>query len=177
TDRGCDCDRRGVGPTAAERGDASSLRVDALKTGDDRDLLAVLEAVHQLTAIDVQNSRRGMCIAGLDRYLPSLPGARLNAHGLQRDREQTGSDLLAGSHHGVILAGVMQRRCFAAPLYQFVGLASHRGNHHRNVVTGVDLPLHMARDIAYAFDVADGCTAEFHHKAAHDDARWSLQRG
>jgi hypothetical protein len=27
----------------------------------------------------------------------------------------------------------------------------------------------MARDVADAVDIGDGCAAEFHHEAAHDD--------
>jgi hypothetical protein len=27
----------------------------------------------------------------------------------------------------------------------------------------------MARDVADAFDIGDGCAAEFHHEAAHDE--------
>jgi hypothetical protein len=38
-------------------------------------------------------------------------------------------------------------------------------------MAGVDLALHMARDIADAFNIGDGGAAEFHHEAAHDDAR------
>jgi hypothetical protein len=41
-------------------------------------------------------------------------------------------------------------------------------------IAGVDLALHMARHIADTVDIGDGCAAEFHHEAAHDDARWSL---
>ena len=34
----------------------------------------------------------------------------------------------------------------------------------------IDFALDVARDVADSVDIGDGCTAEFHHEAAHDDA-------
>ena len=79
-DRGGDRHRRGVGAAAAERGDAAGLLVDALEAGDHRDLLALLEALDQLGAVDVEDARRAMRVGGQDRQLPALPGARVDAH-------------------------------------------------------------------------------------------------
>ena len=42
-------------------------------------------------------------------------------------------------------------------------------------MAGVDLTLHMTRDVADAFDIGDRCAAEFHHEAAHDDRCIPLQ--
>ncbi len=69
----------------------------------------------------------------------------------------------------VIFARVVHRGGVAAPFHQLVGLAGHRGNHDGDVMTGIDLALHMARDVADAVDIGDGGAAEFHHEAAHDD--------
>lgn len=149
---------------------SARLRIDALETGDHRHFLALLEPVDQLGAVDLENPRRSMGVAGPDRDLPALPGARLNAEALQRDRKQPGGDLLAGGHHGVIFARVMHRRGVAAPFHQLIGLAGHRRHHHGDVMAGIDLTLHMACDVADTIDIGDGCTAEFHHEAAHDDA-------
>ena len=157
-------------PPRPERGDAAGLRIDALEAGDDGDFLALLEALDQLGAVDVEDARRGMRVAGLDRDLPALPGARLDAHALQHDREQAGGDLFAGGDHGVIFARVMHRRGLGAPADQLVGLARHRRDHDGDLVAGVDLALDMPRDVADAVDIGDGCAAEFHHEAAHDDA-------
>src|SRR6185436_20799371 len=110
-----------------------------------------------------------MRITGLDRDLPTLPGTGLNADRLQRDGEQPGRDLFAGSHDGVIFARVMHWRGLAAPVHQLIGLARHRRDHYRHVVSRVDLAFDVARDIADAFDIGDGGAAEFHHEAAHDD--------
>jgi hypothetical protein len=109
-------------------------------------------------------------VRGPDRDLPALPGPRLNADRLQRDRQQSGCDLFAGRHHGVILAGVVHRRGVAAPFHQLVGLAGHRRHHHGDIVSGIDFALDVARDVADSVDIGDGGTAEFHHEAAHDDA-------
>jgi hypothetical protein len=38
-------------------------------------------------------------------------------------------------------------------------------------MAGIDLALHMLRDVADAVDIGDGCAAEFHHEAAHDEVR------
>jgi hypothetical protein len=37
-------------------------------------------------------------------------------------------------------------------------------------VPGIDFAFDVTRDVADSFDIGDGCTAEFHHEAAHDDA-------
>src|SRR4051812_15553480 len=83
------------GTAAAQRGDAAGDGIDALEAGDDRDFLAILEPVDDLAAVDGDDARRGMGLAGLDRDLPALPGSRLDADRLQRDCQQTGGDLLA----------------------------------------------------------------------------------
>ncbi len=59
-DRGRDRHRRGVRAAAAERGDAAGLLVHALEAGDHRDLLALLEALDQFVAIDVEDARRAV---------------------------------------------------------------------------------------------------------------------
>src|SRR3984957_18561547 len=108
-DRGGDRHRRGVGTAASQRGDSPGLRIDALEAGDHGDFLAVLEAVDQLGAVDLENPRRRVGVAGLDRDLPTLPGTCVNADRLQRDREQPRGNLFAGRHHGVIFAPVVHR--------------------------------------------------------------------
>jgi hypothetical protein len=77
--RGGDRHRRRIGAAAAERGDAAGCLADALETGDDGDLVALLEAADQFLALDVGNARRAVGIARQNRDLPALPGARLNA--------------------------------------------------------------------------------------------------
>ncbi len=108
-----------------------------------------------------------MGVAGLDRDLPALPGARLDAERLQRDRQQAGGHLFAGCDDGVVFPGVVQGRGFGRPCHQLVGLAGHGGNHHGDLVAGIDLALDVARDVADAFDVGDRRAAEFHDKPAH----------
>ena len=169
-DGGGDRDRRSVGTAAPERRDSSGLRVDALEAGDDGNFLAVLEAADDLGAVDVENARRGMGIAGPDRDLPTLPGPRLDAEPLQHDRQKPGSDLFAGGDHRVIFTRIVHRGGLAAPLHQLIGLAGHRRHHHGDVMARVDLALHMARDVADTFNIGDGCAAELHHEAAHDEA-------
>jgi hypothetical protein len=36
-------------------------------------------------------------------------------------------------------------------------------------MAGIDLTLHMPRDVADTVNIGDGRAAEFHHEAAHDD--------
>ena len=167
-ERGRQRDRRGVGTAASERGDSLGLRIDALKAGDNGNFLAFPEPVDQLGAVDLEDPRGGVGVAGQNRDLPALPGARLNADRLQRDRQQARGDLFAGGHHRVIFARVMHGGGLAAPFHQLVGLAGHRGHHDGDVMAGIDLALHMARDVADAVDIGDGRAAEFHHEAAHD---------
>ena len=92
-----------------------SLGRDALEAGDHRDL-ALLQARAHLLAGDVVDARRAVRVVGDDRDLPALPGARLDAHRLQHDRQQPGGDLLAGGDHGVVFARVVQAAAgLAAP--------------------------------------------------------------
>src|SRR5262249_52186330 len=87
-DRGRDRHRRGVRAAPPERGDAAGLLVHALEAGDDRDLLALLEPLDQLLAVDVEDAGRAMGVRGDDRQLPALPGPRIDADALEHDREQ-----------------------------------------------------------------------------------------
>ena len=122
-------------------------------------------------AVDIEDARRAVRVGGLDRDLPALPRARLDAERLQRDRQQAGRHLLAGGDHGVVLARVVQRRRFRRPADQLVGLAGHGGDHDGDLVARVDLALHMLRNVADALDIGDGRSAEFHHETAHDVRR------
>jgi hypothetical protein len=169
-DGGGNCHGRSVGTATPQRGDSIGLRIDALEAGDDRDLFAVPESVDDLGAVDLENSRRSVGVGGPDRDLPALPGTGLYTDRLQGDGQQSGGDLFARSHYGVVFAGVMHRRRIAAPFHQFVGLAGHRRHHHRDVMAGVYFAFHMTRDVADPVDIGDGRAAEFHHEAAHDDA-------
>ncbi|BBC02841.1 DNA mismatch repair protein [Bradyrhizobium elkanii USDA 61] len=173
--RGRDRHRRGVRAAAAERGDAAAVGIDALEAGDHGDFLALLEAGDDLGAVDIEDARRSVRVRGLDRDLPALPGARLDADALQHDREQARGDLFAGGDHRVIFARVVHRRGVGAPGHQLIGLAGHRGDDDGDLVARVDLALHMLRDVADTIDIGDGCTAEFHHEAAHDDASIPLR--
>ena len=94
----------------------------------------------------------------------------MHAHRLQRERQQPGSHLLARGDHGVIFAGIVQRRYLARPGDQLVGLASHGRDDHGDLVAGVDLAFDVARDVPDAVDVGDGRPAEFHHDARHAKA-------
>ena len=92
--------------------------------------------------------------------------------------QQAGGDLLAGGDHGVVFAGVVQRRQALAPGDQLVGDAGHGGDDDGDLVAGVHLPLHPAGDVADAVEVGDGGAAEFHYDARHEPAgRWGYGRG
>jgi hypothetical protein len=67
----------------------------ALETGEDRHLLAVLEALDQFFTVHVENACRGMGAGCQDRQLPALPGSGVDAHTLQHECQQAGGHLLA----------------------------------------------------------------------------------
>jgi hypothetical protein len=46
--------------------------------------------------------------------------------------------------------------------------ARHRGNDDGNIIASIDLALDVARHVADAVEVGDGCSAEFHHQSSHD---------
>jgi hypothetical protein len=97
--------------------------------------------------------------------------------GLERDGQQAGADLLAGRHHRVVFARVMQRGRFPAPIDQLVGGPGHGGDHHGDLVTGRHLALDVACDIADAVDVGDRGAAELHHEAGHRLDLYGLDSG
>ena len=116
-----------------------------------------------------------MRVGGEDRQLPALPGAGIDPHAFEHDREQPGGDLLARGDDRVVFARVMQRRGLARPGDQLVGLARHGGDDHRDLVAGVDLALDVARDVADAVEIGDRGSAEFHHQTGHE-ARVSQEK-
>src|SRR6185437_7098531 len=160
-DGGGDRHRRGVRAAAAERGDAAALLVQALEAGDHRHLLHFLEAADQLGAVDFDDARGAVGAVGEDRQLPAAPGTRVDAHAFEHDGEQPGGNLLAGRHHRIVFARVVQHGGLAAPGDQLVGDAGHGGNHHRYVVAGLDLALDVARHVADAVEIGDRRSAEF----------------
>ena len=93
--------------TAAKCRDAIISRLDALKSRDDCNF-AALDALSNFSARHVGDARRTVRRIGLDRYLPTGPGARLVTHRLQHDRKQPGGDLFSGPDDGIILAHVVE---------------------------------------------------------------------
>ena len=120
-----------------------------------------------MVRLDADDARGAVGGVGGDRNLPALPGARLQSQGLQYDGEQPGGDLLAGGDNHVVLARIVQQRGFANPAHELVGGARHCGDDDRDMVACVHLALHMARDVADAFDGGHGRAAELHHNQSH----------
>jgi hypothetical protein len=63
----------------------------------------------------------------------------------------------------------MQRRRFTTPFHKLVGGPGHGRNHHGDLMTGVDLTLDMARDVADPLDIGHRGAAEFHDQSSHDE--------
>src|SRR4029077_7759888 len=169
-DRGRDRDSRRIRTAAAERGDALRLLVQALEAGDDRDLLALFEALDQFGAVDVDDARGGMRVRGQDRQLPAQPGSGVDIRVLQHDGEQAGRHLFAGGDHSVIFPRVenvtLLQRLFA-PGDKLIGGARHGRDYDGDLMAGVDLALDVARHVADAVDIGDRRSAEFHHQTGH----------
>ncbi len=108
----------------------------------------------------------------LERDLPTLPGARLDPHRLQRDRQEPCRNLFARSHNRIILTFVVQLRSLINPRDQLIGRASHRRYDNSNFVAGIRLAFHVTRDIPYVIKICDGGSAEFHHDNSHRVSRW-----
>ncbi len=94
--------------------------------------------------------------------------AGLAAELADRQRDQPDRDLLPGRDDDVDLAVVGVVLDLAGQLEQAVGLARHRRDHHRDLVTGA-----LGRDAALgdggdALDGADRGAAEFLNDASHD---------
>ncbi len=121
----------------------------------------------RIMSIDASDLIERMGGVGMDRDLPALPGAGLDADFLQRDGEQAGGHLLTGCDDRVIFAGVMQGRKLLAPADQLVGRAGHGGDDDGDLVADRVLALHPAGDLADAVQVGDRSAAEFHHDTRH----------
>jgi hypothetical protein len=143
--------------------------VDALEAGNDCHLLAFTEALEQFAAIDIEDAGGRMGVGSNDWQLPTLPRPRRDPDRLQRDGEQARRDLLARCHHGIVFTGVMQRRRFATPFHKPVGGSRHGRDHDGDLMTGVDLTLDMACDVADPLDIGHRGAAEFHDQSSHDD--------
>ena len=145
-----ECDGHGDGArirsAAAQCCDAVSLGLDALKAGDDRHL-ALSKRASNLAARHAGDARRAVRRVGVDRDLPALPGARLQTHRLQHDGKQARGHLFTGGDDGIVLAHVMQHGGLAHPGDELVGHAGHGRDHDGDLVAGIDLALHVTRDI------------------------------
>ena len=103
----------------------------------------------------------------MDRDLPALPGAGLEAHFLQHDGEEAGGHLLAGGDDHVVFPRVVEAGRLLAPADELVGLARHGGDDDGHVVAGLDLAFDVPRHVADALDRGDGCAAELHDQTGH----------
>src|ERR1700745_654161 len=169
-DRRRDRHRRSVRAAAPERGDAAGFRMNALEAGDHCHLFAFGETPKQFLAVAIKDPRRAVYLAGCDRQLPALPGARIDVEVLQHDREQSGGDLLAGGDNHIVFAGIKNApllESLLAPGNELIGGAGHRRDHDGDLIAGVDLALDVASDVADAVDIGDRRSAEFHHQASH----------
>ena len=163
--RGGQRDGRGV-RTAPTKGRNAIVRRDALEPGNDRHL-TLAEPADDFGAVDLGDTGRAMGTVGLQRNLPAEPGARIDAHILQRDRQEPGRHLLPARDHGVIFACIVQGARLAAPPDEFVGLAGHGGDDDGYVVARIDLAFHMPGHVPDAVEVGDGGATEFQNETGH----------
>ncbi|OWK25321.1 hypothetical protein AJ87_11245 [Rhizobium yanglingense] len=93
--------------TAAAKRRYPIVRPETLEAGDDGNL-TLAHALNDIGTVDFKDAGSAMRIVGADRNLPALPGARIDVHGLQRDRQQPAGHLLTGSDDRVILARIVE---------------------------------------------------------------------
>ena len=121
---------------------------------------------------------------GMERNLPALPGARLEAGRLEHEGKEARGDLLSRGNHGVIFALVIEGRLarrIATVLLQalleapglldesdeLVGVPGHGRDHDGASVAGIDLALDVRGDVPDAVDVGNRRPAEFEHQQGH----------
>src|SRR3546814_19775741 len=80
---------------AAERRDPVSRR-QSLKAGDHRDL-PLIETSDQILRLDTLDARLAVHLVGMDRDLPTQPGAGLHAPGLPRQRHKSSDERRVGN--------------------------------------------------------------------------------
>jgi len=75
---------------------------------------------------------------------------------------------IARRYDHVIFTCIIHRRNFLRPANQFVGFARHRGHDNSNLIAGIDLGFHPARDILDFLDIGDRSAAKFHDNTGHE---------
>ena len=123
------------------------------------------------------DARRAMHRRGDDRHLPAQPGARLHAHGVERDGQKPAGDLLARRHHDVIFALVGNSLDvatdpwrLAASLVQATSLLVSPAMAETTTATllpALDFAFDQRGDMADALQVGHRGAAEFHRDQRH----------
>ncbi len=158
-------DRAGVRPAAAEGRDPP-VGAETLEPRDHRDPAFAQRRLDPV-GVDPEDACLGMGIVGAHRQLPAEPGARRHADPLQHQGQETAGHLLAGRNHHVVLAAVLPAAGIRHQSDQVVGDAGHRRDDDGDLVAGGVLALDPRGHRLDAFDVGDGCAAEFHDDARH----------
>src|SRR6516162_2298529 len=159
------CDGGGIRATAAERGDPSA-RSDALKARHNGNLTPS-QAISETGDIDMLDARLAMYAVGTEGDLPAQPRARIDPEVLKREREQAGSDLLAGGDNDVIFARVMHEARLARPIDKLVRNSRHCRDDDSHLVSGVDFAPDPLGNVLDAIDIGERGAAEFLNYAIH----------
>ena len=142
------------------------VAVETLESGDDHDR-ALVERLAQAHRGDLDDARGA--VPGIRDHAGLAAGVRpgLDAHALDRHRQQRHRDALAGGEQHVELAGVGDRGDLVREVEQLVGGVAHRAHGDHDVVArlaGLDDAL---RDALDALGIGDARAAVLLHDEAH----------
>jgi hypothetical protein len=167
--------RRGVRTATTQRGDVHVL-IDTLEAGD-HDHAASVQIRAHAGVVDALDARLGVGGVGADGHLPAGVADGVHAFRLQRERQQTDRDLLAGAGDHVEFAGDGRRLDsgghFAGQAEQAVGFTAHGGGDDHHLVTGAGPLGHALGDVADALGRAHRRAAVLVNDQSHGVvARW-----
>ena len=148
-------DGRRVGAAATQRGDVAGVAVESLEARDDDDR-ALVERFTQADRRDVDDA--GGAVRGIRDHARLAAGerARLEAHRVDRHRQQRHGDALAAREQHVELARGGDRRDLRREVEQLVGGVAHRAHRDDDVVPGAARVDDALRDALDALRVGDG---------------------
>ncbi len=158
----------GIGAAATERGDFI-FRIHALVAGDHDHVAGIQFFLHAFR-------RHGgdacieMRVGGVDAALRAGQRNRLDAHFLDRHRQQRHRDAFAGRQQHVEFAAFGLRCQVGSEVEQFAGGIAHRGDHRDHIKPGLAFRNDLACHQSQPFFAGDGAAAEF----LYDDPHSSL---
>ena len=156
---------RGVGATAAQRGDVA-VGVDALEPGDHGDG-AVVQRVQDALVVHLDDAGLIVGAVGLDARLAAGEADGLVAQSLDGHGQKRHGDLLAGGQQPVQLAGRGSCGHSGGEPHELVGGLAHGGHHGHHLVPALAHAHQALGDVLDALGGGNGRAPELRDDQSH----------